>query len=119
MIALLLAILPASEPIVDRVDLIEVNHVYDGRGKHVFDQLIFWDWSEDRYEVRAWRLLKTKGQWPEKRGQDWVATMTDGERLREIRATIFRETWTQYDPEVWERDRTPKERRRGLLLQSN
>ena len=109
---------PTEGVAVDRVDLAEVNHFYDEHGKRVFDQVIFYDWSagSGRYQVRAWRLMKSPGQFPVKdwsRG-DWTAVWHDGEVLREVRAASFRETWTQYDPELVERDYLPKEKRRDL-----
>ncbi len=110
---------PAEDVACDRVDLAEVNHFYDEHGKRVFDQVIFYDWSPamSRYQVRAWRLLKSPGQYPTKNWErgDWSAVWHDGEVLREVRATSFRETWTQYDPELIERDYLPKEKRRDLV----
>ena len=102
----------------DSVDLVEVNHYYDEQGRHVFDQTIFYDWCsvQCRYNVRAWRLLKSQSQLPHR---DWhsggyVATWHDGSILRKVRASSFRESWTQYDPELVERDYLPKEQRRDL-----
>ncbi len=104
------------------VDLVEVNHYYDEAGKHVFDQLIFYDWvcDEQRYHVIAWRLLKQPSQLPvatlTKRSapREWTCTWLDGELLRRIRARQFRETWTQHDPELRERAHLPKDQRREL-----
>ena len=109
---------PAQDVACDHVDLVEVNHFYDEHGKRVFDQVIFYDWSpsNSRYQVRAWRLLKSQNQYPVRdwdRG-DWSAVWHDGEVLREVRAASFRETWTQYDPELVERDYLPKDKRREL-----
>jgi hypothetical protein len=102
----------------DQVDLIEVNHYYDEAGKHVFDQLIFYDWSgeESRYHVRAWRLIKHPSQFPHRdvRADAYVATWQDGDVLRSVRGEAFRETWTQYDPELLERAALPKSQRREL-----
>lgn len=102
----------------DEVDLIEVNHYYDEAGKHVFDQLIFYDWSgeESRYHVRAWRLIKHPSQFPlhDLRTDTYVATWQDGEVLRSVSGDAFRETWTQYDPELLERSALPKSQRREL-----
>jgi hypothetical protein len=102
----------------DDVDLIEVNHYYDEAGKHVFDQLIFYDWSreESRYHVRAWRLIKHPSQFPlhDLRTDTYVATWQDGEVLRSVSGDAFRETWTQYDPELLERSALPKSQRREL-----
>ena len=102
----------------DRVDLIEVNHFYDERGRLVFDQVIFYDWSsrESRHQVRAWRLLKKPAQIPYRDWlkRDFVSVWHDGEILREVHGDAFRESWTQYDPELLEREFLPKERRREL-----
>ena len=38
----------------------------------------------------------------------------DGEQIRQIRSKSIRETWTQYDPELVEREYLPKERRKEL-----
>jgi len=51
------------DPIVairDRVDKVECNHFYDNNGRHVFDQIIYWDWNEieNRYDVVDWRSEK-------------------------------------------------------------
>lgn len=93
------------------MDVLELNHFYDEHGKLVFDQWLFWDWNpvDRRYDVRAWLLNKGK--------QRRVATTLswdDNGHLRRVRAIEFRETWTQYDPELVAREVRPKEYRRGL-----
>ena len=59
---------PVEDIARDEVDLIEINHFYDGKGNPVFDQIIFYDWSptQCRFNVRAWRLLKKPGQVPQR-----------------------------------------------------
>lgn len=109
---------PARHVTVDQVEVIEYNHFYDEQGRHVFDQLIFYDWSprENRYQIRDWRLIKTVSQSPYydvNRGL-YLATWHDGLTLRQVRAAAIRETWTQYDPELLERSVLPKEQRREL-----
>jgi hypothetical protein len=103
---------------LDRVDLIEINHFYDDHGRLVFDQTIFYDWSADdsHYHVRAWRLLKNPSQMPARdwRQGNYVAVWQDGDVLRKVQAETVRETWTQYDPELIERDYLPKDQRREL-----
>lgn len=103
----------------ESVDLIEVNHFYDETGKLVFDQIIFYDWSAEhgRYHVRAWRLLKSDGQIPVRNWNKggFVAVWHDGETLRVVRASSIRESWTQYDPELVEREYLPKEKRVDLI----
>jgi hypothetical protein len=144
MFALLLivaAILPVTDTVLrDTCDLIEINHFYDEQGRLVFDQAIFYDWSasDSRYHVRAWRLVKHPSQlpqrewpsgysaiwqdgfdypgsriWDHKRG--WLSHWQDGDVMRSIHADSFRETWTQYDPELSEREVFAKENRRELL----
>ncbi len=109
---------PQGDVSSEQVDLVELNHFFDDQGRHVFDQMIFYDWSAEhnRYQVRAWRLIKTASQQPR---HDWtrevyVATWQDGEVLRKVVAKGMKETWTQHDPELAEREYLPKEMRREL-----
>lgn len=115
---LLLAAVPIDHATTDRVDLIEVNHLHDSEGRHVITQTIFYDWSQQdaRFHVRAWRLVKSPGQIPQR---DWrrggfVSCWRDMQLMREVRAGQVRETWTMVDPEVLERDILPAEFRREL-----
>lgn len=112
------AISPREDVATERVDLIEVNHFYDEQGRLVFDQLLFYDWSHNdgRYQLRAWRMVKNNSQLPHRNWQtgDYVATWQDGDVLRKISAPTTRESWTQYDPELTEREFLPKEKRREL-----
>lgn len=102
----------------DVVDLVEVNHYHDARGEHVFDQLIFYDWSSQkkRFQVRAWRLIKSESQLPRRdhRQGHWLVRWHDDGILREVTATSQRETWTQYDPELIERENLPQDQRLDL-----
>jgi hypothetical protein len=119
-IVVVLGLNPAEDVARERVDLMEVNHFYDEQGRLVFDQVIFYDWSPEhsRYMVRAWRLVKNPSQLPERDWRDggYQAVWQDGEVLRRVRAASMRETWTQYDPELIEREYLPKERRRELRV---
>ena len=114
-----LGIAPRENVAREAVDLIEVNHFYDEHGRLVFDQVIFYDWSQDdaRYMVRAWRLVKNPAQLPQRDWKDggYAAVWQDGDLMRHVRAKSFRETWTQYDPELIEREFLPKERRKELM----
>jgi len=117
-IVVCLGLNPSEDVARERVDLMEVNHFYDEQGRLVFDQVIFYDWAPEhsRYMVRAWRLVKNPSQLPERdwREGGYLAVWQDGEVLRRIRAESMRESWTQYDPELVEREYLPKERRREL-----
>ena len=113
-----LGIAPQQDVVRESVDLIELNHFYDEHGRLVFDQVIFYDWfaPEARYNVRAWRLVKNPAQLPQR---DWTgggfsALWQDGEQIRHIYSKSIRETWTQYDPELVEREYLPKEKRKEL-----
>ena len=117
-----LGVNPVGDAVGDQVDLMELNHFYDEQGKHVFDQIIFYDWSSRhrRYNIRAWRLLKRRTQLPERaaHGRGFVTVWHDPKAsnvLRKVCATSLRETWTQYDPELFERRFLPQNQRRELL----
>ncbi len=109
---------PDRSVLRDSVDLIEINHYHDARGEHVFDQLIFYDWSSQkrRFQVRAWRLIKSESQLPRRdylQGT-WIVRWHDDGVLREVTASSRRETWTQYDPELAERENLPQDQRLEL-----
>lgn len=113
-----LTILPLSDVARESVDLIELNHYFDQEGRLVFDQVIFYDWSEGdaRYNVREWRLVKNPAQIPSRDWNDggYRAMWDDGALVRQVRSKSYRETWTQYDPELEAREVLPKESRRTL-----
>jgi hypothetical protein len=102
----------------ERVDLIELNHFIDDTGRHVFDQLIFYDWSDEhgRYHVRAWRLIKSPSQFPTRHWQPacYRCVWHDDGVLREVWAETFRETWSQQDPERANRKIFPEDQRTEL-----
>lgn len=116
---LLAAIVPQpGDMLRDVVDVIEVNHVYDDDGRPVFTQVIFWDWwmSASRYHVRTWRMVKEAVQLPRRDHVHggYVAQWLDGQTLRAVHALGIRETWTQYDVEMLERETLPVEQRSPL-----
>lgn len=116
-----LTLSPAEEATVDQVDLIEINHFYDDQGRLVFDQVIYYDWCTDqsRYQVRDWRLLKSPAQVPLRDWRDggYVSEWQDFKQrngVRRVKAKSVRETWTQYDPELVEREFLAQEKREAL-----
>jgi hypothetical protein len=117
-IVVALGLNPTEDVAREKVDLMEVNHFYDEQGRLVFDQVIFYDWSPEhsRHMVRAWRLVKNPTQLPERDWRDggYLAVWQDGEIVRRVQAASMRESWTQYDPELVEREFLPKERRKEL-----
>ena len=99
------------------MDLVEVNHLYDEQGRLLFDQLIYYDWSVEkrRYNVRAWRLVKNPSQLPTPHvSGGYVSLWHDDRTLRRVVAKSKRESWTQYDPELVERQFLSKDKRPNL-----
>lgn len=112
-IAITLAVVPHSTLPRDAVARLELNHYHDEQGREVFTQVIGWE-ADDR--CRFWRMSKLTNLRPERdhyRG-GWVLTWVDGERVRQVRADSFEETWTQFDPELVDRSYLAVERRRPL-----
>jgi len=113
--------LPRGGCLVDEVDVIEVNHVFDGEGTETFVQAIFWRWRgfEGHYRVVDWRTVRDGNVYPVRRwdrGGVWVSRWRDDRDRcwREVRAPLFRETWTVYDVEVADREFLPERYREGL-----
>lgn len=110
----------ASNMIRQRVDMIELNHFVDEEAREVFQQVIFYDWSptNHRFHVRAWRLIKSPSQMPERRWnpQLYQCTWHDDGLLRQVWAPKLRETWTQKDPERVNRAHLPEEQRIPLFV---
>lgn len=90
------------------VDLIELNHFYDPKGGLVYDQVIFYERAPEtgRFQVRAWCLVEdreclnrrpTKNLQTELYQVDWYDS--DQRLLRKITSHLYRESWTQIDPE--------------------
>lgn len=115
--AILFAIVPIDPVLRDTCDLVEVNHFYDEHGNLTFDQIIFYDWSDSRcrFDVAAWRMVKSRAQLPRTRGDGWAVQWHENGLMRDVRVKAVRESWTQYDPELLERDYLPKEARRELM----
>lgn len=59
----------------EKVDAIEINHVYDGDGKHVLDQVIFWNTTrneeKDNKTLLRWIMIKKgRSEYTEKQKQE-------------------------------------------------
>ena len=104
-------------PVVDEVDAIQVHHMLDEQGRHIFSELIFWEKVEGvGLCVVDWRLLKpgrTKPVFNSSRKQ-WVARFLEGGIEREIRGDRYWETMSANDPELENREVWPTKRRREL-----
>lgn len=113
-----------TTPIVQRVDLIELNHCHDDQGRHCYDQLVFYEWSPDyrRYHVVAWSLVDNGlARMPtlDRDKQKYLIRWHDREtgRSREIWSPLFRETWSNSDPERANKKLMDEKYRVSLLRQ--
>jgi hypothetical protein len=111
-----LCVVPQSTVRRESVDRIEINAYFDEQGREIFTQAIFWDWDGERYQVRAWRMVKEGVPMP---SRDWAGgykmLWDDADTVREVRTPSVVQTWTQHDVEVSERETLPKEQRKELL----
>lgn len=115
---LLLGTIPQDAILRDEVECIEVNEFFDDEARPVFAQAIFWSEAD---HVVDWRLLKRQenGDWQITIRRDYarggyVATWMDESGFRQVRARCFRDTLTQHDKELRDRECFPQERRRKL-----
>ena len=107
-LALALSNSTSSKICTEQVDLIELNHFYDCLGRHVYDQVIFYEWSEEhlQYHVRAWCLVEDReleNRRPVRSYSDdryYVRWHDRDQNLNRCLTSLhFRESWTQVDPE--------------------
>jgi hypothetical protein len=103
------SILPRDAALRETADIVEINQVYDGEGRQVLEQLIAWNWENDRHVVSGWRLMADKTI-----SRPFVYWTENG-RLCVLRGHSWRETAEQFDVELAERERLPACKRRGLM----
>jgi hypothetical protein len=100
------------------VDMIEINHHYDCRGCHVYDQVIFWRQNPAtlRFEVGSWILCDEQNKYPTRLSDGLIhCRWRDGQQLRDVRSRVLRESWTQTDPERVNRRQLDEVDRCGLI----
>jgi hypothetical protein len=123
MIFALLLILGSQSTTHDHCDLAELNSFYDCNGRHVYDQVIFYEWSPSlhRYHVRAW-VLSDGDKQPQRdyRNGLYVTKYTERDTSieRTITSTHFRRSWTQIDPERDNKRLLPENERHALTKRS-
>lgn len=111
----------------ESVDMIELNHFFDRQGRHVYDQVIFYERlaSNGQYRVRAWCLVEDRESL--NRRPEWNATTdhyhvdwldSDQGVVRSIRSPLYRETWTQVDPERLDKKHLEERYRLALVKPS-
>lgn len=67
-------------PTVDHCDRVEVNHVYNGDGSLVLDQVIWWRWNvrQCHWEVIDWRLIQGGRKVDDEKRRQWDKDNPDG-----------------------------------------
>ncbi len=111
--------------IEESIDMIELNHFYDSSGRHIYDQVIFYHLAPEtgKYRVRAWCLVEDRESLSRRPIRNPVTGRVrvewyDGEHrvLRHLESSVYRESWTQVDPERMDK-RYLDERLRLSLVQ--
>jgi len=100
------------------VDVIELNHMHDAKGAHIFSQVVFWEIvpSSHKRIVMAWTMCDT----PDKRptlapdGRKHVRWQTDDGQWVDVHSDLFHESWTHQDVERENQKVWPLDQRTGL-----
>ena len=84
----------------ESVDLIELNH-YTSSEHYGFSQVIFWEFSPDKrcYIVRDWIMASAVEAQPRQSSNGHECSVEIDGRKYSVRSKLFRETFTNYDPE--------------------
>ena len=124
MIALLFVLAISMAHRIESVDLIELNHYHDARGKLVFDQVVFWaiDQTTREFCVRAWCMVDDREELnrvpikSEINGR-WSVVWRDSDKrvVRHITSQQYRESWSQLDPEREDKKRHDERLRIALV----
>jgi len=106
-------------PITQSVHITELNHRYSPEGKHIFSQVIFWERvpATGKYRVRDWVLVEMQeslNRIPIRRNDVWETSFVRDGVYYDVRSNLFRESWTQTDPEAEDAKKWPKDQRRPL-----
>lgn len=106
-------------PITQSTDMVELNHKYSEQGNHTFSQVIFWERipATGKYRVRDWVLVEMQeslNRIPIRRNGVWETAFVRDGIYYDVRSNLFRESWTQTDPEIEDAKKWPKDQRRPL-----
>jgi len=126
-LGLILGLTPLSQRLspVEHVDLIELNHYFDNRARHVFSQVIIYErWAHNgEFHVRFWALIEERESLNRIPIQDFHANkvtvwikLNNGVTTR-LESRLFKETWTQHDPEKRDKDVLPEQFRLRLAAE--
>jgi hypothetical protein len=93
----------------DTCDVIEVNRYYDDMGRLTFTQAIYWRMEGDgHFRVEGWSMVKKPEHWPRRTSRGYECWP---KRHLRVIAPSVRYTWTQYDPEIFDRQFKPVKKR--------
>lgn len=108
----------------EHVACIELNSFFDRAGKLVFEQNIFWEIepATGRFQVRSWCMVDDREALNRRPVKNVVTGLyqvdwydTDKQMQRKITSRIYRESYSQIDPEIADK-RTHNERNRISLV---
>lgn len=105
-------------------DVIEKNHIYDQRGVFIFTQCIFWvkyssgGLNRTEFRPHGFRMLDRYREIEKCNGYYRYVPIgeTYQERPIEVRAPIYKESWTHIDPEATARRLYWKDEAPDLIL---
>lgn len=97
---------------IENVEHIEVNRLLNKKGEVTLTQVIYWRFSKvrQRPECRAWRKEDSTISRSIQPGRV-VEFFSYGNQIRRVVAQSISFTWTEYDPESFDRTITPSEMR--------
>ncbi len=110
-----------TQPVRESIDCMELNHKFDDKGQHTFSQLIVWERRPEngKYAVRDWVLLDSRESlsgFPVRNAKTgmYESSFVKNGVYYELRSRIFRESYTQKDPELENAKVWPKHLRKPL-----
>ncbi len=126
-LTLILGLTPLSQRLrpVEYVDMIELNHFHNKKGQHVYSQVIFYERLAEngQFRVRSWALIEMRESLNRLPQYDPTVDkvvvdmkMPDGKVVR-LESRLFKETWTDFDPERRDKDKLPEQFRLRLAVE--
>jgi hypothetical protein len=106
--------------------MIELNHFHNNKGQHVYSQVIFYERLAEngQFRVRSWALIEMREslnrlpQYDPKVDKVVVDMKMDSGKVVRLESRLFKETWTQHDPERRDKDKLPEQFRLRLAVES-
>lgn len=112
---------PWKSPVREYVHLLELNHKFDHKGHNTFSQLIIWERlpQNGKYVVRDWSILDSRESlsgFPVRNDKTGIyeSSFVKNGVYYELRSRLYRESFTQKDPEVENAKVWPKHLRKLL-----